>query len=224
MQKNDQHSSPQSRGKKLRTLRKMSGLTLNELADKYGIGVSTIKYWESAKNEGLSDKGAKKIITAMQKEGIQCSYMWLMHGVGLPPQFVNIQYSEASKQAFVSDPNRMEEETAISHEISTFCDRINDAITLTVFDDGMEPLYTIGDSVGGKRFFGENLEKVIGKNCIIETADHQLLCRRIARGKSPEYFNLYCINPHTISSPPNLYNTQIISAAPIVRIWKRIII
>lgn len=225
MQSNDLLSSPKARGKRLRLLRKMSGLTLAQLAEKYALGVSTIKYWECAKNEGLSTKGAKKVIMAMQHEGIQCSFMWLIHGVGTPPQFVDVHYNNKSiSNIIVPEDNAvvLDEEKSIADEISLFCDKVPDAITLSILDDGMEPLYSLGDSVGGKRLFGEDLAKAIGKDCIVETATKQLLCRKLGRGNELQCFNLYCINPHTIASPPHVYDVQILSAAPISRIWKRL--
>ncbi len=218
-----QRSSAKERGKRLRLVRKMSGLTLDELSSKYSLGISTIKYWECAKNQGLSSKGAKKIITAMQREGVQCSYMWLMHGIGLPPQFIDVRCNNTLENANIIEHSAYEEEKAIENEIALFCDKINSAITLTIFDDGMEPFYSVNDGVGGRRLFGENLSSAIGKDCIVETIDHQLLCRRVAQGSDPANFNLYCINPNTLANPPHIYGVKLLSAAPIVRVWKRIV-
>lgn len=218
-----QQSTAKARGKRLRLVRKMSGLTLNELAEKHNLGVSTIKYWECAKNQGLSSKGAKKIVTAMQAQGVQCSYMWLMHGIGLPPQFLDVRSHDNTKQAPYIDQATYEEEKSIAHEVALFCEKITDAITLTVFDDGMEPIYSVGDGIGGKRLYGDSIAKTIGKNCIIETVDHQLLCRRVAQGSDGSSFNLYCVNPYTTANPPHLYDVKLLSAAPISRVWKRFI-
>lgn len=218
-----QRSSAKERGKRLRLVRKMTGLTLDELSSKYNFGISTIKYWECAKNQGLSSKGAKKIITAMQDEGVQCSYMWLMHGIGLPPQFLDVHYNLGAKNIIGIEQSTFEEEKSIEHEIKLFCEKIYNAIALTIFDDGMEPFYSVSDGVGGKRLYGEELVKAVGKNCIVETVDHQLLCRRVAEGTSPDNFNLYCINPNTIVSPPHIYDVGLLSAAPISRIWRRLV-
>jgi len=223
MLKKEQQALSKERGKRLRLVRKMSGLTLKELAEKYNLGVSTIKYWECATNQGLSSKGAKKIINAMQNQGIQCSYMWLMHGIGLPPQFLDIHRHDSTNNPKSTDQVVYEEEKSIAHEISLFCESIIDAITLTIFDDGMEPIYAMGDGVGGKRLYGEDITKTIGKNCIVETADKQLLCRRVAQSSNAGNFNLYCINPHTLASPPHLYDVTLVSAAPISRVWRRLV-
>ena len=216
-----QKSSAKERGKRLRLVRKMSSLTLDELSSKHDFGVSTIKYWECAKNQGLSSKGAKKIIAAMQVEGVQCSYMWLMHGVGLPPQFLCVHYNQDLKVNLDISQVAYEEEKSIEHEITLFCDKIINAIALTIFDDGMEPIHAVSDSVGGKRLYGDDLEKVIGKDCIVEMEDNQLLCRRVAQGDAPDNFNLYCINPNTVANPPHVYGVKLLSAAPISRVWKR---
>lgn len=221
-----QKSSSKERGKRLRLVRKMSGLTLDDLSAKHDLGVSTIKYWECAKNQGLSSKGAKKIIAAMQKEGVQCSYMWLMYGVGLPPHFINAYYNNngGSIQNFIGvSQHSYEEEKSIENEISIFCEKNRGAIAITVFDDGMEPFYSVGDGVGGKRLYGDDLAKSIGKNCIVETVDNQLLCRRVAQGNTADNFNLYCINPSTVAEPPHIYEIKLLSAAPISRVWRRIV-
>lgn len=216
-----QKSSARERGKRLRLVRKMSGLTLDELSSKYNFGISTIKYWECAKNQGLSSKGAKKIIAAMQKEGVQCSYMWLMHGVGLPPQFLHIHYCQKVRDTINIDQAVYEEEKSIEYEIKVFCEKVIDAITLTIFDDGMEPFYSVNDGVGGKRLHGKDLIKAVGKNCIVETVDNQVLCRRVIQGNNIDNFNLCCINPNTFANPPHIYEIELLSAAPISRIWKR---
>jgi len=214
-------SSAKERGKRLRLIRKMSGLTLDDLSKKYNFGVSTIKYWECAKNQGLSSKGAKKIILAMQNEGVQCSYMWLMHGIGLPPQFIDLRYHKDLKDPINIEQSEYEEEKSIEHEIKMFCENISNAIMLTVFDDGMEPFYSVNDGVGGRRLCGSGLVEAVGKNCIVETSDNKVLCRRVAKGNEEGKFNLFCVNHDTCVTPPNLYEVELLSAAPVSRIWKR---
>ena len=213
--------SAKMRGKRLRLIRKMSNLNLSDLANKYNFGVSTIKYWECGKNQGLSAKGAKKIIQAIQNEGVQCSYAWLMDGIGLPPQFVGVCLSNKTKSQQPVHFNIYEEEKSIDQEIALFCQSITDAITLNIFDDGMEPIYCYNDSIGGKRLYAQDLQHAVNKDCIVETADNQILCRRLAQGDSQDSFNLYCINAGTKANPPNMYNVKLLSAAPICRVWKR---
>lgn len=216
----DQLSSAKAKGQRLRFLRKMARLPLLQFAEKYQIGTSTIKYWECAANEGLSPKGAKKILAAMQNEGIQCSYTWLMHGIGLPPQLLDIRYNNHKITLDDSDL-ALKDELLIKEEITLYCSRAIHAITTLIFDNGLEPTYCMGDNVGGQRLTKNNLSNAVGKDCIIETADNEILCRRVAASSQPNRFNLYCTNPHTTVDTPNLYNIAVTSLAPITRLWKR---
>lgn len=214
-------ATPAKRGERVRVLRNMCGLTIHELAKKHSIGASTIKYWESAKSEGLSSKGAKKLVDAMLKEGIYCTYMWLMSGVGMHPQMIDVSYGDAVTEKLSAMHGTFEEETAIHNEVDMFLQNTPGAISLIAFDDTMTPYYCNGDTVGGNRLAGEDIVKAVGKHCIVETEDRQILCRKIIAGTVPGTYTLCCINPQTNVCPPNIYDIKITSAAPIVRIWKR---
>lgn len=212
-----QLSSAAERGRRLRILRNMSDLTIHEFAEKFGIGASTIKYWESGKNEGLSSKGAKRVIEAMSQQGVHCTFMWLLHGVGNMPHFIDVHYGSKNSDG------SLEEELAISNEINLFLKNTSNAVTLLVFDDAMDPLFNIGTSIGGNRLFGDDLNKAIGHNCIVETEEKQILCRKLAKGNELGFYNLCCTNPQSTVTPPNIYNVKITSAAPITRVWKRFV-
>ena len=213
-------SSPAERGERLRVLRNMSGLTIHELADKYDVGASTIKYWECAKSEGLSPKGAKKFIEAMANEGIYCSYMWLMHGVGIHPQYIDKRYGDTKKQQNPMNTS-LEEERAIYREMDLFLKETDNSVTLAVYDDSMEPFYFLGDTVGGNRLFDKDIHKALDRDCLVETEDHQILCRRFTLGNEIDRYTLCCLNHRTTVYPPNMYNIKIVSVAPISRIWRR---
>jgi hypothetical protein len=209
------------RGARLKVLRQMTGLTIHELSKKYDLGASTIKYWECGCGGGITLKGAKKIVDAMRDEKIQCSLIWLLYGIGPHPQPVDPSHANDLRQMELFNKLTLEDESLIHKEIKAFCEFYPHAITLVVLDDGMEPIYKIGDSVGGKRLFGDDLTAAVGKNCIVETEDHQVLCRKLVQGEQPGSYNLYCINHKTTVNPPIIYNTKLLSAAPITRIWKR---
>jgi len=213
-------SSPAERGKRIRILRNMTDLTIQEFANKHGVGASTIKYWECAKSEGLSPKGAKKLVEAMLKEGIYCTYMWLMHGVGIHPQFVDSRYGNSKKQINPMHSS-LEDEVAIHNEMDVFLKSAANAVTLMVFEDGMEPYYCIGDAIGGNRLLGKEIELALGKDCIVETEDKQIICRRLVKGNEMNKYTLCCTNPHTTFYPLNLYDINIVSVAPISRLWRR---
>jgi len=217
----DEKSLPIERGRRLKILRNMSGLTIQELSEMYGIGASTIKYWESARSEGLSGKGAKKIIEAMLDRKVYCTYMWLMHGVGIHPQILDVQLGNAQKQIEAMN-STFDEEVAIANEMNAFLKSSQDAITLVIFEDAMEPLYSIGNTIGGIRLHGKDVGLATGKDCIVETDKGEILCRRVGAGNELDTYHLCALNNQTNVYPPNLYDVKLKSAAPISRVWKRV--
>lgn len=217
----EEKSCPSERGKRLKTLRNMCGLTIQEFAKKYGVGASTLKYWESARSEGLSPKGAKKIIEAMLQEGVYSTFTWLMYGIGIHPQILDVQKSSAQKHLRAMN-STYDEEIAIAKEVNLFLKNSTEAITLVVFDDAMEPLYSIGNTIGGIRVHGSEMVTATGKDCIVETENGEILCRKLTRGNEPDTFHLCALSYLTTVFPPNLYDVKLKSVAPIIRIWKRI--
>lgn len=213
-------SSVEERGNRLRILRNMTGLTINELSERYNIGTSTIKYWETAKQEGLSVKGAKKIIDSLVKEGIHCSFTWLMHGLGIGPQYIYSGFGEDKENLNLLQV-ALEDEQVIYKEVDLFLKESYNAITLVVYDNSMEPFYRFGDTVGGIRLYGENIDLALGKNCIVETEKHNVLCRRLEQGNGKNKYTLASVNSRTTATPPNLFDIEIKSVAPVSRCWLR---
>ncbi len=85
-------SSPKARGKRLKFVRKLAGLSRKQLEKKYGISANTVQSWEVAKKGGLTERGAHRILAVIQKEGINCSIEWLLYGTGAPPRPVYSHY------------------------------------------------------------------------------------------------------------------------------------
>ena len=105
-QNQDPKCTPIARGKRLKTVRVMAGLTRNSLEKKHGISASTIQSWEAAKAGGLTERGLKRIIPILKEEGVFCSADWLFYGIGKPPHPTafatpQIQEDEASYPAIL---------------------------------------------------------------------------------------------------------------------------
>jgi len=202
--------------KRLKLLRKISGLTIHQLSTKYNLSESTIKYWESESGGKISEKGAHKIIEAMRKEGVQCSSHWLLQGIGAYPQLIDVRVgSTLPLNENISD------EMQLNREIDFFCQQNQNVITITLTDDSLEPLFSNQDTVGGIRIFSDDIKKCIGKICIIETEDNQIVVKKILQGEKPDLYHLYSINPLSTINPPIITNATIKSAAPVTRVWKR---
>lgn len=215
---NDPKSSPIARGRRLKAARMMSGLTRNGLEEKYGISASTIQSWEAAKAGGLTERGVKRVIPVLRQEGIFCTPDWLLYGVGTPPQPTNLHFTQTAGTPAVST-HALPEDKAIIQELLTFRNLNPGFIDLVIADDGMAPQYDVHDYVGGKRRTGEDIARLIGIDCIVDTANNEILLRRLKAGSRPGVYTLICTNPDSSLKNPTIYDVELHSAAPVI--WHR---
>lgn len=214
---NDPKSAPTARGKRLKTVRMMAGLTRKKLEQKYKISASTIQSWEAAKAGGLTERGAHRVIPILRQEGIYCTTDWLLYGVGNPPQPTHLDIKQPNTD--VEPAVTVPEDKAIIQELLTFRELNTGVIDMMVNDDGMSPYYASGDYVAGRRRNTGDISKLINQDCIIETANNEVLLRRIKNGSRSGVFTLICMNPDTSVSTPTLYDLELNSAAPVI--WHR---
>lgn len=216
----DQKSTPEARGKRLKSLRMMAGLSRKALEDKYSVSASTMQSWEDAKAGGLTEKGAKRGIEVFRQEGIRCTVDWLLYGIGLPPQLSDKLFQQHTQITSVFDERiEVTEERAIVNELLAFRQHNPDAIEYIVPDDGMAPLYRKGDYVAGKRRYNDVIDLVVGMDCIIETKENEVLLRRLKAGSKPGLYTLVCLNPDATVSEFAIHDQDILSAAPVI--WLR---
>lgn len=216
----DQKSTPEARGKRLKSLRMMAGLSRKALEDKYDVSASTMQSWEDAKAGGLTEKGAKRAIEVFRQEGIRCTVDWLLYGIGLPPQLSDKLFQQQVQiQESFEDRVEITEERAIVNELLAFRQHNPDAVEFIVPDDGMTPHYQKGDYVAGKRRYNETIENVIGMDCIIETKENEVILRRLKQGSQSGVYTLICLNPDSNVSEFALHDREILSAAPVI--WLR---
>lgn len=212
------------RGKRVRVVRSMSGLSIAEFAREIGVTDRAIIGWEGGKIGGLTEKGAEKIATVIKSFGVICSSVWLMHGMGTQPILTNEIYNKPIFSEINSTKNNKEiitPNSAVKNEIACFHKNNLSAVTLQIIDDSMEPFLHLNDIAGGKRLFANKIQKALHKNCILETEENQILCRYLTEGSMPNTFNLNCLNPKTSAQPITLNNVKLISAAPVI--WTRIL-
>jgi transcriptional regulator with XRE-family HTH domain len=214
---NDLKSSSLARGQRLKTARMMTGLTRNAFEEKYRISASTIQSWEAAKAGGLTERGAKRILPALHKEGVTCTTDWLLYGVGSGPQPANISLSISEKTT--PSNNAPFEDKAVIQELLAFRNLHPNAIDFLVSDDGMEPHYSVGDYIAGIRRSKDRIEESLEADCIVQTTDNVIRFRRLKRGSRPGLYNLVCINPNTTVFETTLYNQELLSTAPVI--WHR---
>lgn len=216
----DQKSTPEARGRRLKSLRLMAGLSRKTFQDNYLVSASTVQSWEDAKAGGLTEKGARKVIKYFQQEGIRCAVDWLLYGIGLPPQFSDKLFQQHLQQqeAMINRPE-MSEDRAIVNELLAFRQHNPDAVEFIVPDNGMSPLYLKGDYVAGKRRHNENINSVVGLDCVVETKENEVFLRRLRMGSQPGLYTLICLNPEANVTEFALHDREILSAAPVI--WLR---
>lgn len=212
----DPKSSPLARGKRLKTARMMTGLTRNGLEEKYKISASTIQSWEAAKAGGLTERGVARVLPVLHQEGVTCTADWLLYGIGTGPQPTNIPLPADAGELL---DHRLPDEKAIIQELLTFRNLNHNSVDLIVPDDGMGPQYQLGDYVAGIRRTREEIDTVLGLNCIVQTAHNDMQFRRVKKGSRPGLYNLVCINADTEVFETTLYDQELITAAPVI--WHR---
>lgn len=213
--------SKEQRGERLKQLRQLTGsipgkpMTRAAIERKHGLSARTLKNWEVGHGAGLTETGARRVINIYQNENIGCSINWLMRGTGAAPErllteFKKSPLAEAQTNTLVT----------IHSEYDNFKSLHPEAIIFQVKDDAMMPIYQVGDIVGGVRHYANTIMHLIDSDCIIEMKTGETRLRRLQHSTIPHQYNLYGLNPSTKIERPTLYAAEIVSAAPVVRIWR----
>lgn len=85
-------------------------------------------------------------------------------------------------------------------------------ISIVVEGDSMHPIYRDGDYLIADRVDGANIHNIVGRDCIIYTADGESYIKILNKGSSPTTYNLRSYNP----TYPDIEDVKIKWAAPVV--------
>lgn len=205
-------TSQQARGERVRRVRNMANLSREELCSIDTLNVTTYKGWEIGRFGGLSSSGAKEVIKRVAKEGVICSLDWLLSGQGCGPFVIADTSSVFSNNDDIS---------TILQEITVFQNNFKEGIFLEILDDGMLPQHSVGDYVAGIKKNNNEMSLLIGEVCIVQTVNNEVLVRRLLKGTSNNTYTLVCINPKTTVASPVLFDVKINTAASIIRHYKK---
>lgn len=215
-------SGSKARARRLLCVREMSGLSRDKIQHRYGIARGTLQNWESARFGGLTVKGARAMIKAYLAEGIFCDLEWLLHGIGGGPIYKKKE-SMLTVQAGGGHGSTMDaalsaDKTSIAQEILYFRNNSPNAIDMVIQDDAMAPYLNRGDYIAGFKVYQESIESLIGKHCIVQTAEHGLMARLLAPST---VLNRYCLQARNVFTEkcPYLVDCEILFAAEVV--WIR---
>ena len=201
--------SPEERAKRVRYLReKVLRFSREAFSTKSGIPINTLQNWEQSRHSGLIERGAKKIIQALDDAGITCSQEWLLYGIG-----------ESPSSSLTSRPEiYLTEEEVIAEELQLFHRLNTNTVDILIKDDSMLPHFWPGDYAAGKRYTGEDIKKTIGLPCIVETISGNVLVRYLEESAETSHYNLLCANQLALAKI-KLESVELISAAPVL--WLR---
>jgi hypothetical protein len=211
----DDRSTPEARGARVKRVRNLANLSRKEMGDDPDLNMFTLKGWELARHGGLPLDGAHKIVKRVAREGVFCTVEWLLYEEGQPPKVVVGKTNDQVVKEIFEEP----EEIKMQEELTFFQKQYSSTIYYQISDDGMLPFYEKGDMVAGVPEMQENIQNIIGMNCIVQLTSGEVLCRKIRRAKSDTCFNLVCINSDTEVENPIIADAELISATPII--WHR---
>lgn len=212
-------SSLQTCGSRIRRTRTLAGYTTRKaFAERHDISRNTLQSWEQDKHP-LTRKGAIRLVQAFQLEGVQCSVEWLLVGQGAHP-VVN-QFGQHDVGAMFQEELPSNEQAHITQEAQIFRAHHSRAVTYIIEDNAMEPYYHLGDSVGGIKLRGADIDQyALNRHCIIETKNGLLIPRYLQPGTQAGRYTVSSVNSKARSLVPlTLFDVDILSAAPII--WHR---
>lgn len=206
------------RGIRVKFARNLSNLTRQDMWERYQIKANTIHAWEKGTN-CLTEKNADKLCKAFQDAGFTgISTEWLLYG---ETQTQNQDKTHLKKHTQdLTDIMNMREDLKIFDEINYFRSIHSNAVSVIVSDNGLEPLFCVGDHVAGICLEKEALQDLLGQFCIIKTYDGQILVRKLINYQEKDRFTIGSINPMASLTGPHYFSCDIQSAAQITRHWR----
>lgn len=198
-------------------LRNALRFTRGHFHKNHDISPASMQSWEDVKYGGMPEGGAYTLAAAYQAEGIPVTVEWLMYGIGNEPLEGLVIAGYQLKRPQEAQESKF---SPIAQELKTFYVNHQHAIHIVVEDDGLSPWITPGDYVGGKCLFGDEIKKTLDFPCIIETESGEKMVRIVRAGSQDSFYTLVCSNAETTAAQVTLKDTKLLSAAPIIRIWK----
>lgn len=219
----DPRSSRVARGLRVKSIRQSLRMSRAAFAEKFGLSVHTLQNWEMFKNGGLIERRAHDLIQKLKLASIQCTFEWLMHGIGSGPTIVDPALSanfETDTEMPIRAGSPNPEDMKIADELALFRKHYgSQELDFTVTDDSMAPHYLAGDYVAGISRFRQEIAKCVGSVCIVQLETGELLLRHLKAGQLPGHYTLICWNLETKTVKPYLYDVKIQMAAPVL--WFR---
>ena len=207
------------RGERLRRLRNLANVSRKILCDEANININTYIGYEVGRYGGLTTKGSEKIIQYLCSKGVYCSLNWLMNGNGDTPRVVTNIKLNPDEDTPIPFADTTNETQKITDELQLFYEHYKNSVDYRIIDDGMFPVYEVGDVVAGVSYIGSSIDSIIGYDCIVQIEYGEMLVRNLRKGRIENSYILTCTNPKTQVISPIIYDVNLVFAARII--WHR---
>lgn len=203
---------------RLKQLRNMAGFSsIKAFSEATNLPYGTIKSWEAGTYKTLTSKGAVRIAEVMATMAIHVSPTWLLYGTGHPPINSNETTNSLDGNNFVNSYRKL-----LQTEISNFIEQFENSVFYEIVDDSMQPHFQPGDTLFGLWLYGEDIKLLNEKNCLIETKDKQIICRKLFVNQTDASYDICASNPTSTTLHRNTAGITLDKAAAIIKIWQAI--
>lgn len=192
-------------GRRLDNLRLERGWNLKTLSDRTGIPYDSVNKY--CRGEVENPRGS-----AMQQlaDAFGVTTEWLRHGDMSTLSFPVVGEVKGGVDWFPIDQggDLGNIEIDLSHI---------DPIAIRVRGNSMKPAYRPGDAIVGSRIRGAVIDEVIGRDCIVKTADGEGMVKKLMRGSMPGRYRLRSYDEETA----DLEDVELEWAAPVILTVRR---
>jgi transcriptional regulator with XRE-family HTH domain len=190
-------------GKRIRIVRRMLGITRQDLSEKYNIEYKSFSLWETGK-VNLTEKIIHQCIQIFLKEGIDCSFEWFQSQKGEEPKFINKEIT--TKEYFLKKPN-MVPEIRFFLDVENYRTTNTDSILHQVKNRAMAPLVDVGDVVGGEPLHTDDYYQAHGRMSIISLEENKFMVRHVFKRSNQYIFTAEntlaaVVNPLVVKESP----------------------
>ena len=215
MQIEDNNSTISER---VKDLRKDFRFSRKYLSDRYGIPQITLQKIENSERK-ITEQSLHKIINIYKSDNILVTREWILNGTGEKPRYIfpDNPITDNFLQDFID-----KDELAINREIEFFEKNNPNSKVIILEDNDMAPYYKKGDYVGGIEISSEKYENLSSIDCIVLVKGQNSYLLRTVDIDDENTFRLSIKNRKSNNMKPVIYKANIIYAAPIVWIRKKL--
>lgn len=179
-------------GERIKSARMQLRLSRRAFEEKFGIAATTLQAWEDGKYE-VPLKGIHRFIEALHKAGVTSTQEWFLNGAGRPPKIVTNIGNSLLPTKQDKDEELLEDEI-ILREVNFFETLNPSPFIIVISDDAMEPIFSVGDYVGGNMMPASYASNYLGSLCIVKMETGEIVIRKLKSGSQNNLFNLLSIN------------------------------